>query len=1008
MGYIYCTKLGETMVDEFLKEAQSLEFNESVVVFPNMFNVNRVKTNKKIKLTTFDSVAEEIIKLDKTKRYTCISKNTQELILQGIINNLNESTYLDYFKIAAREAEFVQSIMETLGEFSRNGVTAIELESAINAKDEKNIKDEEIIIIYKFYTHILETKNMYDKDGIYNVAINILNANNDIEIPWKKIWFTEFYTFDAPQLELIKELRKRCEVDFDLVMEDNERKENIFEITNETLVKLIGLGFDVKNSSKVSNREANLQKVVNYWGLNEKTLMRPSNFNIYSSISIEKEVKTTLEDIKKKIIYEKIDTKDIIIIVRNLENYTGFKKYFDEYGIATTLPEAISFGYQPFAVFLNNFINFSINESSVKILEALLKSSEIKIIYDFPKDALEKIKRERFFASGSELKKYLLNDCSDSEVKNSRIIDFFKDIEELSKVQGINECCDYLEELFIEWNLQQKYGELYKNANLNFKQFKILSKVIKSAENIIKEIRKIYQISNKSILNDVLNEFYDVWEKIAMKEQINVVKGERNGVNVISAVKAPGILYKHVYLLGVNIASFPLFKNENWVYNETEKSEFRVLGLVDLKTTPILLSEDRYLFAAIIATATETINISFVKNDQTSASIYMNELLAFFEENIDNIEFKNSTIDDCCSSIELAEFLAGKNNLSEKEKEWLTLYTDKSFFDVSKIDKIRFDENSEFNGRLTQAIPSRKFSASALEMYAQCPFRYLASKVWNVDDKGYLEEDMDASIKGSIYHKALQLFFDKHKKENISKLNLEELKLEIIENFDDVFLNKEFKNKIYKNVFTDYYKAKMKDNLLKVLQKEYEYQQEIGLNLYPIANEWSFGTDTDNEFSIAIDGEKTEFVGYIDRIDQCGSKYIVTDYKKNNYKTKSDLKDGTSIQMPLYMMAVNKLFTKDSEAVVIGGGYFSIEQGKRGGGCWNNDYKADLPWIKKADAESFEELFDIGKRNIENIVRKINSLKFNVEPVGECPPYCPFSDICRKSLKKDLQEKLEE
>lgn len=1008
MGYIYCTKLGETMVEEFLNESQNFEFNQSVLVFPNIFNANRFKTNKKQNLTTFDSLAEELIKLDKTKRYICISKNTQELILQGIIKNLNDSKYLEYFEIAAKEPEFVQSIMETLGEFSRNGVTAIELESAINAKDEKNIKDEEIVIIYKFYTHILETKNMYDKDGIYNVAINLLKEKKIMDIPWKKIYFSEFYTFDAPQLELIKELRKICDIDFDLVMEDNERKENIFEITNETLSKLVGLGFDIKNTSKISDREVNLQKIVNNWGLNEKSLTRPSNFNIYSSISIEKEVKTTLEDIKKKIIYEKIAPKDIIIIVRNLENYTGFKKYFDEYGIATTLPEAISFAYQPFAVFLNNFIGFSINESNIEVLEALLKSAEIKNIYDFPKGVLEKIKKERFFASGTELKKYILNECSYSEVKNSKIIDFFEDLEDLSRVADINECCDYIEELFIKWNLQHKYGELYKNADLNFKQFKILSKVIKTAENIVKEIREIYRISNKSILNNVLYEFYDVFVKIAMKEQINVVKGDRNGVNVISAIKAPGILYKHVYLLGVNIASFPLFKNENWIYNELEKCELRVLGLVDLKTTPILLSEDRYLFAAIIATAKESINISFVKNDQTSASIYMNELLAFFEENIDSIEFKNSTIDDCCSSIELAEFLAGKNNLNEKEMDWLTLYTDSSFFDVSKIDKIRFDKNPEFNGQLMQVIPSRKFSASALETYAQCPFRYLASKVWKLDDNGYLEEDMDASIKGSLYHKALQVFFDKHKNENISKLNLEDLKLEIGKDFDDSFLSEEFKNKIYINVFTDYYKAEMKNNLLKVLQKEYEYQQSLGLNLYPVENEWSFGTDASNEFNLDIDGENIEFVGYIDRIDQCGSKYIVTDYKKNNYKTKTELKEGTSIQMPLYMLAVNKLFTKENEATVIGGGYFSIEQGKRGGGFWNNDYKADLPWIKRADSESFEELFDIGKRNIENIIKKINSLNFKVDPVGECPPFCPFSDICRKSLKKDLKEKLED
>lgn len=1008
LGYIYCTKLGENLSEKFSKEIQEYEFNEAVLIFPNMFIANRIETNKQVKLTTFDAFVEEIIKLDNNNEFILLSKTAQELILQGIIDRLNDNGVLDYFKIAAKEPEFVQSIMDTIAEFSKSGVTASELESVINVKEEKNAKDEELVIIYKLYSQILEAKKMYDKHGAYNIAINILKSDDYKKIPWKKLYFSGFYTFNSPQLELIKELKKICDLNFDLVMEDNERKENIFEITNETLSRLIGLGFKAKHSSKISSRDNFLQKVVNTWGLNGEILKREKNFHIYSSISIEKEVKTTLEDIKKKILYEKIDPKNIVIVVRNLENYTGFKKYFDEYGIPTTLPEAINLGYQPFTVFFNNFIKFSTNESNVKILESLLKSEEIRIIYNFPKEILEKAKKERFFANGIELKRYLLNECKDSKLEESRLKDFFNDLEELSKLKNISMCCDYLEDLLKKWEVQHKYGQLYKNKKITFKQFKILSKVIKATEEIVQEIRTIYRISNKNVEKNVVNEFCDVLGKITKKKKINVVKGNRNGVSVISAIKAPGILYKYVYLLGVNIASFPLFQNENWVYNENEKSEFRVLGLVDLKTMPILLSEDRYLFAAIIANATESINISFVKNDQTSASIYMNELLDFFGENIDDIDFKNSTINDCCSAIELAEFLAGKNELNKEEKKWLISYTDDTFFDVSKIDENRFTENSEFNGCLKQNVPIKKFSASALEMYAQCPFRYLASKIWNIDEKGYLEEDMDASTKGSLYHKCLQRFFDKHKDENISKLNLDDLVLEMEELFEDVFSSEEFKNKIYLNVFTDYYKSEMKSNLLNVLKKEYEYQKNLGMNLYPTANEWSFGTDIYNDFSINIDGQKYEFVGYIDRIDKCGDKYVVTDYKKNNYKKKSELKEGTSIQMPLYMMAVKEIFEKETEVEVIGGGYFSIEQAKRGGGIWNNDFKDDLPWLLRADKESIEELLDVGRSNIVEIIKNINSLKFNVDPVGDCPPYCPFSGICRKGLKKDLQENSED
>lgn len=69
--------------------------------------------------------------------------------------------------------------------------------------------------------------------------------------------------------------------------------------------------------------------------------------------------------------------------------------------------------------------------------------------------------------------------------------------------------------------------------------------------------------------------------------------------------------------------------------------------------------------------------------------------------------------------------------------------------------------------------------------------------------------------------------------------------------------------------------------------------------------------------------------GRIDRIDSDGNGIFVTDYKRSQTPSGSELTEGLDLQIPVYLMALAAL---EPQSKVLGGGYYSLKEAKRKGG----------------------------------------------------------------------------
>ena len=103
------------------------------------------------------------------------------------------------------------------------------------------------------------------------------------------------------------------------------------------------------------------------------------------------------------------------------------------------------------------------------------------------------------------------------------------------------------------------------------------------------------------------------------ERQIILTAADSEGILFGEAANLQGLLFKHVYIMGLREGEFPRSKNENWIYNDRERAELSGVG-VELDNTACAYAEDKFFFAAVATMATESLTLSWYSDDVAGAS----------------------------------------------------------------------------------------------------------------------------------------------------------------------------------------------------------------------------------------------------------------------------------------------------------------------------------------------------------------------------------------------------
>jgi ATP-dependent helicase/DNAse subunit B len=307
-------------------------------------------------------------------------------------------------------------------------------------------------------------------------------------------------------------------------------------------------------------------------------------------------------------------------------------------------------------------------------------------------------------------------------------------------------------------------------------------------------------------------------------------------------------------------------------------------------------------------------------------------------------------------------------------------------------------------------------SSSSLGVYGNCAYRFFGQRVLRLEPRGEAALDLQAIDAGKLLHDILRRFFEQHRRQNLNELDRHELQKELRDLADRVFDEHERVVPPLNRQIWKIDREIRKILLDQVLLYELEIQERAAAaGVVPAYFEVAFGNvrsgardPASTEFPLALTratfvGEETiKISGQIDRVDVASDDTLIAyDYKLSTGSSKEDIRSGRSLQLPIYLEALERLLLPDHP--IGGGGYYIIRGGKerRNKGLHR---AGALPYSGiggKAGAvladEEWQQIRAEARERIWEFLDRMRAGTFAVDPSERQKTcrFCDFAAVCR-------------
>ena len=521
---------------------------------------------------------------------------------------------------------------------------------------------------------------------------------------------------------------------------------------------------------------------------------------------------------------------------------------------------------------------------------------------------------------------------------------------------------------------------------------------------------------------------------------------DRDGLRVLEATDVRGLRFRAVFLAGLTEGGFPLTASRDWIYPHEERDRLREYGLTLEDISPNTLLKEEHYFYQVVCRATERLYLTrplLLEDDtETVASYYIDELRRAIapyrvETEIIRRDYDGKHLRDASTANEMKIGLVRQQerHLHRGQREGLlpqpritrllTLARNDGFVTDGALRRIEIERErcgphfGPYDGIITNPdllrLVKLKFgsefihSASGLSTYGNCPYRFFAQRVLRLEPRGEAALDLQAIDAGKLLHDVLRRFFERHRREPLHKLDRKKLQTELATIADKVFDEHErvvppLNKQIWK-IDREIRKILLDQVLLYELEvQEAAAQEEVLPSYFEVAfgGMKSAAKDPDSKDApleltreTFVGDETIKISGQIDRVDVARDNTIVAyDYKLSTGSSRWDMLSGRSLQLPIYLEALEKLILPDH--AIAGGGYYIIRgaQDRRNKGLYRASQLDYLRLRAKNSIFSDEDWEEIRAQVVAKIWEFLDRMRagdFRVDP-SERLKTCRFCD----------------
>lgn len=728
---------------------------------------------------------------------------------------------------------------------------------------------------------------------------------------------------------------------------------------------------------------------------------------------------------KQSILVDKVPPNQILVVARSIENYNGaVEAAFDEAGMEYFIDGSIKVDTLPIWHFVINLLSLPVKNYVRRDVIDILRSNYLnREALGVTAESLSRLDAETFrfeLVSGRDSwQRFFEKLPAERQTDKAAILSFFDALDSLHRPEldvesRITIIEDLLSKLLAMPATQRRKGSI--NARIEQEFMRALRRVFK--------VMLLHE-SLIAPMQETGEEFLKRLSHYCQNSSFARPVGSRNGVMICSADLVPAQGFEHIFIAGMVEGDFPR-RSVGRGFLATDQVRRWLSYGIDIQNPRSEPSFERALFYSLLERAQKKVVLSlpqfemdgsepipsfYLKELEETGALKMTKMAPFAggltmpvaaseavasalwiggADHLEQICKNNWQVEEYATAISAGLSAAGSRSHAERNQIYNAYLSD-------------FVET----GALTVPLPEA-WTASKLNNYGQCPFRFWAGNILKLEPRDEAEAGLTAQRKGELYHKVLELFFSKWRANfgypDSGSPPSEQEEQELVDHaFNAGIALVENNPAFVAGPWWEQDKKEMLFRLRRFITAELIRLRNDEDRLWPALFEVSFGTEEMGSappLILTYADQTVQLRGTVDRVDLPGGRIPaasagvnakVVDYKSGSKSiTFKEATSGRNMQVPLYALAVERAILPGSS--VLGGTYLSISQAKPSG---NFNFTQE----KHASVPARTE------RLVGEFVKRVKKGDFVPAPgAREVCTQCPQKTVCRVKEMKGFME----